>query len=140
MAILAYSPFAPILILIVMVIAIATITMVLAHVIGPRRHGTTKDSTYESGMPPIGDARRRFNVKFYLVAMLFLLFDVEVLFMWPWAQLFYDTASPHPTPVAEQMVLSGYGKEFLLGAMAVFGGFLLVGFIYEWKKGIFRWA
>jgi len=137
---LAYHPFAPVLILILMAVVIASAMMILTHIVGPKRHGKIKDSTYESGMPPIGDARRRFHVRFYLLAVLFLLFDVEVVFLWPWAQLFHDTASKEPAPLAAQMIAAGYGKEFLLGAMAVFGVFLLIGFLYEWRKGVLRWS
>jgi NADH-quinone oxidoreductase subunit A len=82
---LAMHPYAPVMALIIMVILMVIVIMILAHVIGPGRHGRVKDSTYEAGVPIIGDARRRFNVKFYIVAMLFLLFDVEVVFLWPWA-------------------------------------------------------
>lgn len=137
---LAYHPFAPVLILILMAVVIASAMMILTHIVGPKRHGKVKDSTYESGMPPIGDARRRFHVRFYLLAVLFLLFDVEVVFLWPWAQLFHDTASKEPAPLAAQMIAAGYGKEFLLGAMSVFGVFLLIGFLYEWRKGVLRWS
>ena len=62
--------------------------LILAHTLGPKRRGPVKDSPYESGMPVVGDTRRRFNIRFYVVAMLFLLFDVEVVFLWPWATLF----------------------------------------------------
>jgi NADH-quinone oxidoreductase subunit A len=133
---LAAHPYAPILVLILVVMGMVTAILILAHALGPKRRGPVKDSTYESGMPPIGDARRRFNVRFYIVAMLFLLFDVEVAFMWPWAPLFHDAAmNPDPT-----MVRLGYDKTFLLVEMAVFLAILLVGYIYAWRKGVFRWT
>jgi NADH-quinone oxidoreductase subunit A len=136
---LAYQPFAPVLILIVIVAVMACAIVILAQTIGPKRHGPVKDDTYESAMPVVANARQRFNVRFYIVAMLFLLFDVEVVFMWPWALLFRDTASAEPAPFARQMVEAGYGKGFLLAEMAVFVVILLVGYVYAWRKGVFKW-
>jgi len=135
----AGSPFAPVLILIVLVATLAGAIMILAHGIGPRRHGPVKDGTYESAMPVIADARRRFHVKFYLVAMLFLLFDVEVVFLWPWALLLRDTASPAPATFAQRIIDDGFGREFFLGEMAIFAAILLVGYVYAWRKGVFKW-
>lgn len=134
---LAMHPYAPVMALILMVILMVVVIMILAHVIGPKRHGRVKDSTYESGVPIIGDARRRFNVKFYIIAMLFLLFDVEVVFLWPWALLFRDAAVD---PAASPVVAAGYDKGFLLIEMVVFFAILLVGYAYAWRKGVFRWA
>lgn len=135
-----HHPYTPVLILIAMASTIAALILLLAHAVGPRRHGPVKDDTYESGMPPVGDARRRFNVRFYLIAVLFLLFDVEVVFLWPWARLLADAASATPSPAASQMLTDGYGKEFLLAMMGVFSVFLVIGFVYEWRKGILRWS
>jgi NADH-quinone oxidoreductase subunit A len=87
-------------------------------------------------MPPIGHARSRFNVKFYVVAMMFLLFDVEIVFLWPWALVFYDVAvngEPLATAAGEA------DKAFLFGGIAVFFLILVVGYIYDWGKGVFRW-
>lgn len=134
---LAMHPYAPVLVLILVVIGIICAILVLAHSIGPRRHGAVKDSTYESGMPLFSDARRRFNVKFYIVAMLFLLFDVEVVFLWPWAPLFH-TASV--TPDQSFLAAAGFDKTFLLMEMIVFFAILLVGYVYAWKRGVFRWS
>ncbi len=128
-----------VLILILVAIGMALSMVVLTHLLGPRRRGPVKDGTYESGMPVIGNARRRFNVRFYLVAMLFLLFDVEVVFLWPWAPLFHDTAKTDPPPTAVAMIADGFGKGFLLAEMAVFLGILLTGYVYAWRKGVFRW-
>ncbi|GMU21030.1 MAG: NADH-quinone oxidoreductase subunit A [Phycisphaerae bacterium] len=134
--ILAAHPYAPILVLILVAIVMVGVILVLAHALGPRRRGPVKDDTYESGMPPFGDARRRFHVKFYLLALLFLLFDVEVVFMWPWAPVFHDAALR-----PEQVGLPpGVDKTFLLGGMAVFFGILVVGYAYDWWKGVFRWS
>ncbi len=133
----AAEPYAPILVLILVMIGMAGAILVLSHLVGPKRHGAVKDSVYESGMPLVGDARRRFNVKFYLVAMMFLLFDVEIVFLWPWAVVFYDAA------VKGNPIESGagpVGAAFLLGAMAVFFLVLVVGYVYDWGKGVFRWS
>jgi NADH-quinone oxidoreductase subunit A len=130
----AAQPYAPILVLILGVMGLVTVILILAHALGPSRHGPVKDDTYESGMQPIGDARRRFKVQFYIVAMLFLLFDVEVVFMWPWAPLFHKTA------VGGQAIAGGFDKTFFLVEMAVFLGILLVGYVYAWRKGVFKWT
>jgi len=136
-AVLAVHPYAPILVLILLVIGFVLVVMALTHVIGPKRHGPVKDDTYEAGMAPIGDARRRFNVQFYAVALMFLLFDVEIVFLWPWAVVFYD-AAVHGHPVVTPA--GSFDKTFLGVAMAIFFGLLAIGYVYDWAKGIFRWT
>jgi len=128
------APYGAILILLIVATAIAAAILVLTHLIGTYRQGAVKHAPYESGVPLVGDARRRFNIRFYIVAMLFLLFDVEVVFLWPWAVVFYD-AAVNGTPIGEL----GAGRGFLLGSIAVFGLMLVVGYLYEWRKGAFRW-
>ncbi len=116
--------------------------IVAGHVIGPRRHGPIKDSTYESGVDPIGDARKRFNVRFYIVAMLFLLFDVEIVFFYPWGVLFPRLSAADGTEQAASvapMVEAGYATGFLLVEMFIFVAILLVGYVYAWRKGAFQW-
>lgn len=132
--------YAPIGLLVLLVISIAVAIMVVSHRVGARRRGPVKDSPYESGMPVIGDARRRFNVKFYIVAMLFLLFDVEVVFLWPWAPLFYKAAVKPGEPIVAAMAAQGFGKGFLLVEAMLFLAILLVGYVYAWRKGVFRWS
>ncbi len=131
-----YGPYLAILFVICLSIAITLGMILAAHIIRPARKGEVKDSTYESGMPVIGDARRRFNVRFYVVALLFLLFDVEVVFLWPWAMIFFKSAKDADTAAA-----AGYaaGPGLLLGAMGLFVAFLVVGYAYEWRKGVFQW-
>jgi NADH-quinone oxidoreductase subunit A len=128
-------------VLILVVTALSAAIMVLTHLIGPKRTGPVKDSTYEAGVQPIGDARRRFNVRFYLVAVLFVVFDVEVVFLYPWAVLFprFRDTSAEASEWARQLTQAGYGPGFFVGAMAVFFVLLTVGFFYEWRKGVFRW-
>jgi NADH-quinone oxidoreductase subunit A len=124
-------------ILILNVIGLAAAMMIVAHVFGPKRHGPIKDSPYESGVPPIVDTQRRFNIRFYIVAMLFMLFDVEVIFMWPWAVAFYKAAAEGATVPLDDG--TPVGKGFLLAGMGLFFILLVFGLIYEWKKGAFQW-
>lgn len=111
----------PILVLFVLAGAIALFVIVASALLGPQKPGHRKLEPYESGMDPIGQAIRRIPVKFYVVAMLFILFDIEAIFFFPYALVFRD--------------LGVYG----LGAIGVFALLLIVGFIYEWKKGALRW-
>jgi NADH-quinone oxidoreductase subunit A len=96
-----------------------------------RTHSPVKDTPYECGMPPMTEAHTRFSVKFYLIAMLFILFDIEVVFFLGWAAVFRDLSKP----VAD----GGIGLKMLLGAL-VFLAILEVGHIYAWKKGALDWA
>ena len=131
------EPYAAIGITMLVVVGIAVAMLVLAHTVGPKRHGPVKDSAYESGMPVLDDARRRYHIRFYIVAMLFMLFDVEVVFLWPWAVAFYRTAMKGATFQLDNGETAG--KEFLLVGMAIFFALLLFGLVYEWKKGAFEW-
>lgn len=130
------QPYAAIGVVILMVLTIAAAMLVIAHTLGPKRRGPVKDSPYESGMPVVQDARRRFNVRFYIVAMLFLLFDVEIIFLWPWATLFHHAAANGAT-----IPLDGaeVGSGFLLVGMGIFFTLLVFGLLYEWKKGALQW-
>ncbi|MGD8453283.1 MAG: NADH-quinone oxidoreductase subunit A [Phycisphaerae bacterium] len=146
---LAAADFATIGVLVVVAIGMALGMMVAAHVLGPRRHGPIKDDTYESGLTPITDARRRFNVRFYLVAVMYVVFGVEVVFLYPWAQVFPGlreglTASEAgqtsaTAQWAADLAQRGYGPGYMLVVALIFLGVLTVGLIYEWRKGIFRW-
>ena len=124
---LGYGPIG-VLILVVMVLA-TSIIVVTQTMPKLKRSGPRKDATYESGMEPIGDARRRFNVRFYMVAMLFLLFDVELIFMYPWAKVFTEAKAAGATA----------DLTFLFYEMVVFFVILLVGYAYAWGKGVFRY-
>lgn len=118
----------PVVLLIVIGIGFAVGTLAVSLWIGPKRTGPGKETTYESGMVPIGDARQRFNVRFYLVAMIFLVFDVEIVFFYPWATLF-------PSAVMNDI---GLGTRLLV-SMGIFIVILLVAYFYAWGKGVFRW-
>lgn len=133
---LAAHPYATVLVLILTVIGMVIGMLGVSYLVGPKRRGLVKEDIYEAGMPPIGDARRRFNVRFYVVAMMFLLFDVEIVLLWPWALLFYDV-SMRGGNAAE--AAGGLSKTGLFGAIGVFFLILVVGYIYDWGKGVFRW-
>ena len=125
----------PVFFLLLIALGFAAVNLVASLIIGPKKTGPGKESTYESGMVPIGDARRRFNVRFYLVAMIFLVFDVEIVFFYPWATLF---------PVAVNQTGAGPAAPpslapTLLISMLVFVAILLVAYFYAWGKGVFRW-
>lgn len=117
----------PIVILIVMAIIFGAVNILGSHLLGPKRYGEEKMSTYESGMNPIGTARRRFNVRFYILAMTFLVFDVEIIFLYPWA---VDFAQLEPgSPEA----------GLFLGRILFFLLMSVIAYVYAWKKGVFRW-
>ena len=120
------NAWAPVVLLLLIGIGFAIGNVILSSVIGPSRTGPGKETTYESGMVPVGDARRRFNVRFYIVAMIFLVFDVDIIFMYPWATIFTRYINTE---------LAG----LLLVEMLIFVGLLLLGYFYAWGKGVFRW-
>jgi NADH-quinone oxidoreductase subunit A len=111
--------------------------LILAQVAGPRKKTTVKEMPYESGMDPVGDARQPFDVKFYLVAILFLVFDVELLFLYPWAVGAYvDPAD------ADWNTNPGIPVELrstVFSVMLVFIATLVIAYVYAWRKGVFRW-
>src|SRR5688500_10888765 len=118
---------APVVLLLVIAIGFTAGDLVLPLLIGPTRTGPGKEQTYESGMVPIGDTRKRFNVRFYIVAMIFLVFDVEIVFMDPWATIFPDA------------VVAGGNSGLLLIEIVLFVLILLLAYIYAWGKGVFQW-
>jgi len=111
----------PILIFLVLITGFAVSSLVLSWVMGVRKPSPVKLSPYESGMQPVGTARERFSIQFYVVAMLFLLFDVEAIFLFPWAVVYRDL------------------KVFAFLEMLVFIAVILAGFLYVWKKGALEW-
>ena len=127
----------PILLLMGFVVANAILIIGLSHLTVRRRTTPEKDTPYESGIPPLGDARERFSVKFYMVAMLFIIFDIETVFMIPWA-VFYKQLSC-AVPLVAGVCPAGKISFFGLGEMLVFILILLVGFVYVWKKGALQW-
>ena len=127
----------PILLLMGFVVANAILIVGLSHLTVRQRLNPEKDTAYESGMPPLGDARERFSVKFYMVAMLFIIFDIETVFMIPWG-VYYQRLSC-AVPLVQGACPAGQVSFFGLGEMLVFIAILLVGFIYVWKKGALQW-
>ena len=117
-------PYGIFLILLAFVLANAVLILALSHFAAPRRPTAVKGMPYESGMPPIGGARERFSIKFYLVAMLFIIFDIETVFMIPWAVAFRQLTD-----------ISG----LLIIEMFIFVAVLGVGYVYIWKRGALQW-
>ena len=118
----------PLLMQILAAVGLASFIILASLFIGKHRNTKTKLETYECGMVPQGDARGRYSVRFYMVAMLFILFDVEVVFMLPWAVIYRRLPA-----------ITG-SQYFGFWEMLVYIGFVLVGFFYIWKKGILEWS
>ena len=111
----------PLFIMVILATGLGALLLALSNFLGPRRPSKVKLEVFECGNPPTGPARERFNVKFYLVAILFLVFDIEAVFIYPWAVTFGE--------------LGAYG----FWSMMIFLAVLTVGFIYEWRKGALEW-
>jgi NADH-quinone oxidoreductase subunit A len=118
------QPYIPMLILIAFVILNAILMLGVSHVLSTYRRTPTKIAPYESGMPVLGDARERFSIKFYMVAMLFIIFDIETVFMIPWAVAFRQMSE-----IAGLLIIE----------MLVFIVILAVGYVYIWKRGALQW-
>lgn len=121
------AAYLPVGVIILMAIAFIVVNIVATTIIGPKADGAVKGMAYESGMDPIGSARKRFNVRFYILAMTFLVFDVEIIFLYPWA-VTYTQLEP------------GSGESALfLGRILFFIATSVIAYVYAWKKGVFRW-
>lgn len=112
----------PVLIQILIAIAVASAMIGLSALLGRRVRDAVKSTPYESGMKPVGNARERLSVKFYLVAMVFILFDIEAIFLYPWAVIYRQL------------------KLFAFFEMLLFIVLVLCGFFYIWKKGVLNWS
>jgi NADH-quinone oxidoreductase subunit A len=123
------------LLFVVIAAAVSASLLVLPLVVAQRRKRAVKDMPYDSGMDPVHETRRRFDVRFHLVAVTFLIFDVELLFLYPWAVASRSSAGIDAA-VAEGMI-SGRGLAF--GGGLVFILLIVVGFAYDWRRGVFRW-
>lgn len=133
----------PILLFAVIAVGFSFSLLTVGRLFGPKRRSRVKEMPYESGMDPIHAARRRFDVRFHLVAIAFLIFDVELLFLYPWA-----VASKTPWDVASKSeygidgaVTSGLveSRGLVFAEVMVFIGLLALGLVYCWCKGLFRW-
>ncbi len=122
-----FAHYIPLLIQVIVAMALATVMITLSHLLGKHKWTRAKNTAYECGITPTGDAQARFSVKFYLVGMLFILFDVEAVFLYPWAVIFRDLPR-----------LTG-SRWFGFWEMLIYIGLVLVGFFYIWKKGILDW-
>ena len=112
----------PVLVQALVAAIVAASLVALSGILGYRRKSPQKDTPYESGMPAVGDARERFSVKFYLVAMIFILLDIEAVFLYPWAVVYRQL------------------KMFAFVEMLLFIALVLVGYFYIWKKGALDWT
>jgi NADH-quinone oxidoreductase subunit A len=111
----------PILLMVLVAGAFAAVGLLISWIMGPSKPDASKDSPYECGVPPVGDARERYSIRFYVIAMLFIVFDLETVFLFPWAVIFRQEAL------------------FFFLEMVVFLGILLVGYIYVWRMGALDW-
>jgi NADH-quinone oxidoreductase subunit A len=116
-----FARYIPLLIMVVVAIGLAVIMVSLSFLVGKHKYTRAKNTAYECGINPTGDAQSRFSVKFYMVAMLFILFDVEAVFLYPWAV------------IARELKMFGFWE------MLIYIGLVLVGFFYIWKKGVIDW-
>lgn len=121
------NAYLPILLMFVVAIVFAVGNVALSQVVGQRKQTRTKLMPYECGKDPVGSARERFSVKFYLIAMIFILFDIELIFLMPWAVVF------------RTLVKNGLGTLVYV-EMMLFVALLLVGYVYVLKKGLFNWS
>jgi NADH:ubiquinone oxidoreductase subunit 3 (subunit A) len=125
----ALSTYYPVFLYFAVIVLFAGFTLILAHLVGPKHKTAVKLMPYESGMDPIGDARQRFDVKFYLIAILFLVFDVELLFLYPLAATYQEPAWIIPSAIG--------GVVFW--EVLVFLATVVVAYVYAWRRGVFRW-
>ncbi len=118
----------PILIYLIAVIGFAAVSLILPHVVAPKKPTRVKDMPYESGMDPVGDARKPFDIKFYLIAILFLVFDVELIFIYPWA---VSLLAPDGIPISFRLPV----LAVLLVLLATLG----LAYVVAYRKGVFDW-
>jgi NADH-quinone oxidoreductase subunit A len=122
------STYFPIFLYLAVVVGFAVAALLVSHLLGPGKKTPVKLMPYESGMDPIGNARQRFDVKFYLIAILFLVFDVELLFLYPWAATYQE---PPAVP--------GEFRMIVFWEVLIFLATVAVAYVYAWRRGVFRW-
>ena len=125
----ALMDYLPILLMFVVAGAFAGGNILLSQMVGQRKWTRTKLMPYECGKDPVGSAHERFSVKFFLIAMIFILFDIELIFLMPWAVVFRPLAAS-----------GGQLRTVIFVEMMLFIALLLVGYVYVWKKGLFEWG
>ena len=122
-----YAPYVPVVVVTILVVGLAGVILLLNRMLGPRRPTNVKGLAFESGVDPYSKPRHRMSVKFYLTAILFLVFDIEVVFIYPWASCYRDWLKDEAfAPVA-------------FGGMVVFVIIVSLGLLYEWKRGAMDW-
>jgi NADH-quinone oxidoreductase subunit A len=135
------TEFTPVFLFLIVAIAIAAGMIIASAWLAPQKTTKVKQMPYESGMDPIGDARQRFDVRYYLVAIVFLLFDVELLFLYPWAVAHWSAGI---TPAASELAVNAPGipaefRGMVFGEILLFIVILAAAFAYAWRKGVFEW-
>jgi NADH-quinone oxidoreductase subunit A len=146
----------PIVLFIACVVGLVLVLLLVANLFNPIRPGRVKRMPYESGMDPIHDTRRRFDVRFYLLAIAFLVFDVELLFLYPWAvavkpaqiQAYQSNQAAKQSGEARQQIPSieaavnakmVQNRDLIYAGVMIFIVLLALGFVYDWRKGVFQW-
>jgi NADH-quinone oxidoreductase subunit A len=122
------STYYPVFLYLLAVAGFAVSALGVAHLLGPRRRTPVKQMPYESGMDPVGDARQKFDVRFYLVAILFLVFDVELLFLYPWAASYHGGG-----------ILPDAFRTLVFWEVLLFLATVVVAYLYAWRRGVFKW-
>ena len=144
------TEFTPVFLFLLVAILVAASMLLASAWLGPRKATRVKRMPYESGMDPIGDARQRFDVRYYLVAIVFLLFDVELLFLYPWAVAQWSLTPPPAAPAASvstvghpaAVPITGIPEVFrdwVFWEIMLFIAILAAAFAYAWRKGVFEW-
>jgi NADH-quinone oxidoreductase subunit A len=123
------STYYPIFLYLIVILGFAASAVVVSHLLGPKKVTPVKQMPYESGMDPIGDARQRYDVKFYLIAILFLVFDVELLFLYPWAATYFG---------GDSIIPEGF-RNLVFWEVQAFLLSVVVAYVYAWRRGVFRW-
>ncbi len=123
------ASYLPLFIYLFLILGFAVTSLILAQVIGPWKKTPVKQMPYESGMDPFGDARRRFDIKYYLIAIMFVVFDVELLFLYPWIVASFGDSSWLPSSL----------QRPVFWCVLVFLGILVLAYVYDLLKGVFRW-
>ena len=122
------STYYPIFLFLGVVLGFAVSAVAVSHLLGPKKPTAVKQMPYESGMDPIGDARQRFDVRFYLVAILFLVFDVELLFLYPWSATYQEGS-----------IIPDAFRELVFWEILAFLATVVIAYVYAWRKGVFQW-
>jgi NADH-quinone oxidoreductase subunit A len=133
------TEFTPIFLFVLVAVGIALSMIVASAVLGPKKATRVKQMPYESGMNPFGDARQRFDVRYYLIAIVFLLFDVELLFLYPWAVAQWSNAVPAGPGAPAAAGIPAQFRSLVFWEIQVFIVILAAAFAYAWKKGVFEW-